>query len=206
MASTDVVNPEILDITREILGDTNPARQLFTDSRLIEALRIHRKIVRMRDPVVKATGLVTTFPYRVRGQCLPEDNTRDSQLMAEPGGVHFQAQQHLRYWDPDVTPEVWVNSSQVTTGFTVDYISGRIAFDTAVDDWKPVQASFAHYQVYHAARHCLLGMSAAAGQVIRTTIAGDETEYGNPKDAIAALDAFIASISPKSIRWKRRIY
>lgn len=198
------ISTTILTVLRGILNDANEAT--WTDAQLEDALRAERRSVSYRDPYVSSAGVLVraglSAPLRV-----PDSDAAASLLLREPGGESYQAAPGFRFWDDGAAPEVWVGG-QVQDGgdYDVDYVNGRLTFDTAPQDWQAVNASFVYYRVWHAARSALLS-GKTSGQVAVKVKQGDvEQQFSGVAEAVRAIDAVIASMSPASVPVRRRVY
>lgn len=194
----------VSDALRELLGD--PDGDVYSDDRLTEALRLNRETILYRDPTTSSIGLAATA-WRTAAVRVPHSDTDYSLLIAEPDGLSYQCLPAVRYWDNTVSAAIWVDGELQTTGYTVNYLSGRVTFSTALEDYQAVNASFSYYKLLHAARQCILTRKITDSDTGVSLKQGPVTiQYGTVADAIRAIDAMLREQQPKTLPIARRIY
>lgn len=213
--TTMTVDPQIIQALREILVDTDSTSQLYSEQRLIEALRVNRVTVRVRDPYLFTAGVYARHRYFAPVP-VPWSDIPESLLQPEPGGASFQAAPFRRYWDPQQGSniEVWLlGVKQVyNTDYTVDWLNGRVTFQNSpsitlpVDDWKPVQAGYSYYRIWHAARQVVAGQVATGREVQVRFGSRESVTLASPSEVLKLLDALIAEMSPTTVTWHRKTY
>ena len=210
------IDADAIASLRDILVD--PDATLYPDFTILRALRDNRALMLYRDPVY-SSGSIYPFQTILRArQRIPVTPTDpwNSQLLPEPDGKTWQAQPHVRHWDSQTPVYVWMNGVLQTAAlyalsadpFAVDFPSGRVQFTYSgllpTYDYQTVNATFAYYKVYDAARQILLGTMGSNAQV---SIKLSDVVVGiSIKDAIDALDQLIATMQPAAVPVERRLY
>ena len=190
---------------REILQDTQAPYE-YSDFMLINALNDNRQTILYRNPYVQATGQFINRGYSAPIG-VPDSETQNSILQAEPGQRIFQIAKPFRHWDSTAPVSIYVSGVvQDASTYSVDYASGRVTFNVDVGDYQPVNACFSYYKIYHAARMLLLMRFGANGSPAKIQNGPDSIKFQTTKDLIAALDALIAEMAPKNIRINRKLY
>lgn len=210
-----IVDPSILASLRELLQDTDSTHFTWTDSRLTEALRVHRETIRVRDPFLFTAGVYARHRYFAPVP-VPWSDIPETLLQPEPGGASFQAAPFRRYWDPSQgeNVEVWVLGVKQQYGldYQVDWMNGRVTFQNSpniqlpVDDWKPVQAGYSYYRMRHAMRDVIAG-SLATNPVLQVKFGANEAVQQMPaSEILKALQVLIAEETPDFIAFQRKTY
>lgn len=206
----EIIDPEPLQSLREILHDTDASAPVYSEMRLIDALRDHRETVLFRNPLPGITG-IQSLPVYIYGRNvvpLNETNTWDSHLTPEPDLRSFQAKRTQRHWDSQQSVRIYRDGllQTLTTDYTVNYAEGRVAFTFDVQDWEAVCASYCFYRIYHAARQIMLAHIANPNGLVMWSEAGVTENYGSLHDRLAAIDALIGSMAPQTLRVNKKVY
>ncbi len=200
------VCPYALEDLREILCDTDPDAYTYEDARLEQALRDNRRVYLFRDPGFASSGVNPFLWYRGKVH-VPPTNPDDTLLQAEPGLRCFQAARHVRHWDSEAAVDVWQNGVKKTaeTDYALNHREGRVTFTYDVHDWETVNASFACYRIYHAARDVLAG-DLGRRREVSIKLSDNSYTFAPIKDALYALDRLIGNMTPQTVRSGKKLY